>query len=143
MFKARNVIEAGILAVIFGLPVFYLPISLTARIIVLCLTALPLALVALIGISGESLSAFVLIFFRYLRHRRVIEPVNEDENASAHRGFQKFLRNRKSKHSDRQEKSTKKAKKGKETKAKKKRKRAKSRYSAGFYYWDQGTFLPD
>lgn len=131
MFKARNVIEAGILAVIFGLPVFYLPISLTARIIVLCLTALPLALVALIGISGESLSAFVLIFFRFLRHRRVIEPVNEEENVSAHRGFQKFLRKRKPKHSDRQEKSTKRPKKGKETKTKKKRKRAKKKAEAG------------
>ena len=63
MFKARNVIEAGILAAAIGFPVFYLPISLTARIIILCLTALPLALVALMGISGESLSSFILIFF--------------------------------------------------------------------------------
>ena len=39
MFRARNVIEAGILAVATGLPVFlFLPFGLTARIIVLCLT---------------------------------------------------------------------------------------------------------
>lgn len=44
MFKARNVIEAGILSIAIGLPVLFLPFSLTARIIILCLTALPLAL---------------------------------------------------------------------------------------------------
>lgn len=54
MFKARNVIEAGILAFAIGVPVFsLLPLGLTARIIALCLTALPAALVALIGVSGE------------------------------------------------------------------------------------------
>lgn len=73
MFKARNVIEAGILSFAIGLPVFlFLPFSLTARIIALCLTALPLGMLALIGISGESLSSFLLIFFKYLRNRRVI-----------------------------------------------------------------------
>ena len=73
MFKARNAIEAGVLAVVVGIPVFvFLPLGLTARIIVLCLTALPLALVALIGISGESLSSFLFIFLKYMRNRRVV-----------------------------------------------------------------------
>ena len=55
MFRARNVIEAGILAFAIGVPVFmFVPFGLTTRIIILCLTALPAALVALIGISGES-----------------------------------------------------------------------------------------
>ncbi len=73
MFKARNVIEAGILAAGTGIPVFLLlPAGLTTRIIVLCLTSLPLALAALIGISGESLSSFLLIFLKYMRNRRVI-----------------------------------------------------------------------
>ena len=54
MFKTRNVIEAGILAVLVGGPVIGLNLSLTTRIIILCLTALPLVLVALIGISGSS-----------------------------------------------------------------------------------------
>ena len=52
MFRARNVIEAGILAFAIGVPVFmFVPFGLTTRIIILCLTALPAALVALIGIS--------------------------------------------------------------------------------------------
>lgn len=50
----------------------FLPFGLTARIIALCLTALPVALVALIGISGESLSQFLVTFLKYLRNRRVV-----------------------------------------------------------------------
>ena len=72
MFKTRNVIEAGILAVLVGGPVIGLNLSLTTRIIILCLTALSLVLVALIGISGSSLSAFILQFFSYLRNRRIL-----------------------------------------------------------------------
>lgn len=55
-----------------GLRSSNLSLSLTTRIIILCLTALPLVLVALIGISGSSLSAFILQFFRFLHSRRVL-----------------------------------------------------------------------
>ncbi len=72
MFRTRNVIEAGILGLAVGLPVLHLGLSLTTRIIILCLTALPLALLALIGVSGSSLSTFILLFFSYLRNRRVL-----------------------------------------------------------------------
>ena len=72
MFKTRNVSEAGVLGLLVGLPVLNLGIPLTTRVIILCLTALPLVLVALIGISGSSLSAFILQFFRFLRNRRVL-----------------------------------------------------------------------
>ena len=72
MFKTRNVVEAGILAAVIGLPVLNLNLSLTTRIIILCLTALPVVLVALVGISGSSLSAFILQFISYLRNRRIL-----------------------------------------------------------------------
>lgn len=72
MCKTRNVVEAGILAAVIGLPVLYLNLSLTTRIIILCLTALPVVLVALVGISGSSLSAFILQFISYLRNRRIL-----------------------------------------------------------------------
>ena len=72
MFRTRNVIEAVVLALAVGLPVLGLGFSLTTRIILLCLTALPLALLALIGISGNSLSAFLLLFVHYLRNRRIL-----------------------------------------------------------------------
>ena len=57
MFKIRNAIEGGILAVLIAVPVIQLPLSLTVRIIILCMTALPAAMISLIGIGGESISA--------------------------------------------------------------------------------------
>lgn len=72
LFKTRNVIEAGILAVVIGGPVLSLNLTLTARIIILCLTALPAVLAALVGIAGSSLSSFIFQFISYLRNRRVL-----------------------------------------------------------------------
>ncbi|WP_420893039.1 VirB4 family type IV secretion system protein [Pseudoflavonifractor phocaeensis] len=84
MFRARNVIEAGILAFAIGVPVFmFVPFGLTTRIIILCLTALPAALVALIGISGESLSEFLIIFLKYLRNRRIVGGDGQQPNEQA------------------------------------------------------------
>ncbi len=75
MFKIRNVIEAGILAALVGVPVFSINATLTTRIIILCLTALPLGLFGLLGISGEPLSSFVFAFFKWLRHRRIVGKI--------------------------------------------------------------------
>ena len=72
MFKIRNAIEGGILAIIITIPVLYLPLSLTMRIIILCMTALPAAMVSLIGIGGESLTAFFMNALRFLINRRMI-----------------------------------------------------------------------
>ena len=84
MFRARNVIEAGILAFAIGVPVFmFVPFGLTTRIIILCLTALPAAQVALIGISGESLSEFLIIFLKYLRNRRIVGGDGQQPNEQA------------------------------------------------------------
>lgn len=77
MFKFRNVVEAGIFAAAFGIPLLLLPVSVTVRIILLCLTVLPLVLFALIGISGEPLSAYIFAFFKYLKNRRVVGKMEE------------------------------------------------------------------
>lgn len=58
-FDIRNAIEAIIFALLIGVPVVHLPFSLTTRIIILCMTALPAAMVSLIGIGGESITAFL------------------------------------------------------------------------------------
>ena len=79
MFKTRNVIEAGILGALTAFPVLNLKISLTMRIIILCRTALPLVLLALIGVGGGSLSEFVLQFFSFLRNRRVLDRKGESK----------------------------------------------------------------
>lgn len=86
LFKARNVIEAGIVSAAIGLPIiFCLPYSLTARIVILCLTVLPLALAALIGIDGESLSAFLLDFLRFCHRRRIVGGTEEERDAAERR----------------------------------------------------------
>ena len=72
MFKIRNAIEGGILAILIILPVFQMSVSLTSKIIIICVTALPLSMFALIGVGGDSLSMFIMNFFRYLRRRRII-----------------------------------------------------------------------
>ena len=63
-----------------GSTLFSLDLSLTVRIIILCLTALPLALFALMGIAGEPLSSYIIAFFKWLKNRRVVgktEPKEE------------------------------------------------------------------
>ena len=71
-FDIRNAIEAIILALLIGVPVVQLPLSLTTRIIILCMTALPAAMVALIGIGGQSITAFLMNALRFLKNRRII-----------------------------------------------------------------------
>ena len=75
--KLRNAAEALILSLLIGFPVFHIPATLTTKIIVACLTVLPAALFAVIGINGESLSSFVINFFVYLKNRR-IEGLQEE-----------------------------------------------------------------
>ena len=82
MVKTRNAVEAGLLGALTALPVLRLSLSLTARIIILCLTTLPLVLVALIGINGESLSAFAVQFVYFLRNRRVLDQSGTDSKKS-------------------------------------------------------------
>ena len=71
-FDIRNAIEAIIFALLIGVTVVHLPFSLTTRIIILCMTALPAAMVSLIGIGGESITAFLMNALRFLKNRRVI-----------------------------------------------------------------------
>lgn len=98
MFKVRNTLEAGALALAVGFPVFHLPFQLTTRIIIFCLTALPLFLLAIIGIAGESLSSFILNFFWFLLNRRVLRRRDqadvETERAPVHRKSGKHKRPR-------------------------------------------------
>lgn len=72
MFRLRNAIEAGAIGGGCALLVFRLPVSLTAKIITLCVTALPLAIFGLIGIEGNSLTEFVMNVAKFVRNRRTL-----------------------------------------------------------------------
>lgn len=82
MFKLRNVIEAGVLAGAIILPLFRSTLGMKAKIIVACVTALPVGILALVGIDGESLSSFILNWFKFLTNRRVIgrDGVNKKQS---------------------------------------------------------------
>lgn len=72
MFKLRNTAEAVLMGGIITAAVLKQPCSLTAKIIILCLTALPALIFALIGIEGESLSEFAVHVIKFLRNRRTV-----------------------------------------------------------------------
>ena len=79
-FKLRNVVEALILIASFGIPILLLPLSITVRIILLCLTAFPAGLIALFGVSGECLSSYVFAFFKFLKNKRIIKKAENQPN---------------------------------------------------------------
>lgn len=87
--KIRNAIEAAIITLDVGLPIFKLPFTLTTKIMVACVIVLPLALFAIIGIDGESLSSFVINFFVYLKKRRIVGISETEEPDSADKQPQK------------------------------------------------------
>ena len=64
--------EAGALVLLTGLPIIGTSMGVTAKIITLCFTALPLGIFGLIGVDGMSLSTFVYGFIKFLRNRRVL-----------------------------------------------------------------------
>lgn len=86
MIRARNAIEACVLVLLTGFPIFHLPFSLTTRIIILCLIPLPLGIFAVVGFEGDSLSEFAVNWVRWLIHRRTLYradcPVPEPESRS-------------------------------------------------------------
>lgn len=73
MFEIRNAIEA----VIFALPpaffcAYFLPFSLTVKIIVTMIVLVPAGGFALIGINDESLTQFVIAWWRWRRSRQIL-----------------------------------------------------------------------
>ena len=81
LVKFRNALEAAVLAFLAGFPVLKLHIGLTAKIIIFCLTALPLGVLGLIGINGESLSSFIFGFLKFLKNRRVLKIGDDRKNS--------------------------------------------------------------
>lgn len=92
--KFRNAAEAIFLSLIIGFPVFHIPVTLTTRIIITCLTALPAALFAIIGIGGESLSSFVINYFVFLKNRRIVGRNDESMNTEEPRPKDKKAKKR-------------------------------------------------
>ena len=71
MLSLRNVFEAFILVLVVGfIELKLIPMQDTVRIVIMVVTLLPIALVALMGIDGESLFQYIGHVFKFLKHRR-------------------------------------------------------------------------
>ena len=83
MFDIRNAIEGGVIAALITYPVLQLPFSVTVRIIILCMTALPLFMISLIGIGGMSITAFLGSALLFIKDRRIIYRSDKIPDAPA------------------------------------------------------------
>ena len=71
MLEVRNTIEAVILVLLLGYPeLMWMPVAGTTKFIIMVLTLLPLGVVALMGISGDSLGQYLFHMFLHWRKRR-------------------------------------------------------------------------
>ena len=74
IFRIRNVVEAGILALPFVYIIFKLTaMSLTNKILVSSVFAVPVGGFALMGINDDTFTLFLKTWWRWLRNRKIIE----------------------------------------------------------------------
>lgn len=71
MFETRNVIETAILLLVVGYPeLFLIPMPVTIKIVLMTVTLLPLAIVSMMGIDGDSLFVYSGHMIRFFINRR-------------------------------------------------------------------------
>ena len=81
IFGIRNVVEAGVLSLPFVFFTFRLvPVSLTWKIIVSSIFAIPIGGFSIMGINDDPLSVFVKTWWKWLTKRRIIEYRGEVRN---------------------------------------------------------------
>lgn len=73
MLSLRNIFESVVLVLIVGfIELKLIPMQDTVRIVIMVITLLPIALMGLMGIDGESLFQYVGHVLRFLRRRRCL-----------------------------------------------------------------------
>ena len=71
MLETRNAVETVLLLIILGYPeLMVIPMSGTIRIVVMTVTLLPLAVLSMMGIDGDSLFQYIGHMFQYFTNRR-------------------------------------------------------------------------
>ena len=86
--RLRNAVEAAVLAAGTGIPLMYLPLPFNWRLILVIVISLPLAIFAVVGIEGDSLTEFLTHWFRFVRRRRIV-TATEEGNLLANNDAQK------------------------------------------------------
>ena len=71
MLAPRNAIETLILLVVFGyIELFLIPMPTTAKVIVAVVTLIPLGMISLMGIDGDSLFQYFGHIFKQISRKR-------------------------------------------------------------------------
>lgn len=71
MLEVRNAVETGFLVALVGYPeLMLIPMPIKIRIVVMTLTLLPLGVLSMMGIDGDSLFQYVIHMIRYAAGRR-------------------------------------------------------------------------
>jgi len=71
MLEIRNTIEAVFLVISLGYAeIKWIPVEATMKFVILVVTILPIGIVALMGIGGDSLGQFLFHMFKHWRRRR-------------------------------------------------------------------------
>lgn len=71
MLEVRNAVETGFLVALVGYPeLMLIPMPIKIRIVVMTLTLLPLGVLSMMGIDGDSLFQYASHMIRYVANRR-------------------------------------------------------------------------
>ena len=71
MVETRNAIEAVFLVILLGYPeLMWIPMSTTIRIVVMTVTLIPLGVIAIMGIDGDSLLQYLWHIISFWFNRR-------------------------------------------------------------------------
>lgn len=71
MVETRNAVEAGALVLLVGYPeLMWIPMSATIRIVVMTVTLIPLGVVAVMGIDGDSLLQYLGHILSFWKNKR-------------------------------------------------------------------------
>lgn len=71
MLEPRNALETAVLLILVGYPELVLiPMPWTIRIVVMCVTLIPLACLTIMGIDGDSLFQYISHIIVFLMNRR-------------------------------------------------------------------------
>lgn len=93
--RLRNAVEAAVLAAGTGIPLLYLPLPFNWRLILVIVIALPLAILAVVGIEGDSLTEFLAHWLRFMRRRRIVTATEEGNLLANKRRHLRFIDRRK------------------------------------------------
>lgn len=93
--RLRNAVEAAVLAAGTGIPLLYLPLPFNWRLILVIVISLPLAILAVVGIEGDSLTEFLAHWLRFMRRRRIVTATEEGNLLANKRRHLRFIDRRK------------------------------------------------